>query len=137
MGINTGEWSAEEDNIMLSLIPRFKGHWHMYVPFFSGRTQRNIQNRYDHLWRENRRTGSSAIPELRSQPADAFSPEMSYNIEPAESLFDLNMPPDDSQNGFAPGSFGEEIWFSRDVSDNNPFSTQFSDFTFDRSFGRN
>ena len=53
-GLNKADWLPEEDNLLIDLVSKYGQKWKAFAPYFTGRPEISLKNRFRLLQRRNR-----------------------------------------------------------------------------------
>lgn len=85
-------WTAEENNTILSLFPKFGTRWSQYLPYLPGRSDNAVKNRY-HVIRKNNFedcSSSRAILAYKRSLSDHISLDSDTNTSKDGSSVETN-----------------------------------------------
>jgi len=93
--LHLGDWTEEEDRLLLEKHQEIGSHWNAISRFFEGRSGNSIRNRFlmiqRHQRKKNKKYMKKLIPIRREQPNNEYSfihEEVSTEQKKSEALFD-------------------------------------------------
>ena len=87
-GLNKGEWTAQEDKLLLDLVEKFGQKWKTLAPSFNGRPEVSLKNRYRLLQRRINKQERLAKAAAAKQEAAAPMFQEPAASSPSDNGFD-------------------------------------------------
>ena len=129
--VNMGEWTLEEEELLLQKIDEIGKKWRKIATFFNGRTDVHLKNRYKLMKRREQHTGN-----IRQVHAVLHVPASFKPAEVKSSPSSQNSPKETSKPLWEPDSTKEdgihiEVWDKKSMGGCDFFSELFETNDFD------
>lgn len=91
--VNNGDWSKEEDDLLLEKFKVYGSKWTKIAQYFKGRTNTNIKNRYLALQRQEKKQIEEAPEPPKPEPKDKLVLPSILSLNTKFPLASLNQAP--------------------------------------------